>query len=405
MRNRINFDKVYYYLILLLAFTLPISRAVISIISVLLPVIWIIEGNFKYKFQIIKNNKALLFFTLFIAFSLLSLLWTQNFIDAKRPVRLFVYYLDLIVIATSFNPKYTYRIINAFLVGIFISVFIAYGVAFELWQFKYASPNDPSPFMLHLEYSIFLAFASILLLNRVISKKYTTKEKIIYGLFFIAVVGNLFLTQGRTGQVAFIIALLILPMMHFKISIKSFIISSAIIASIIAITYNVDKTFNARVSYTINSISEVSNNHFNNALSMRLAYYVVTPGILKEHLLAGVGIGDYQDAIRQEIDKKQYSYFSKRVREFVKKYNPHSQYVVIVLQTGLIGLILFILFLYQFTKSAINEISDNEIKEVSILFMIIFTASFFADSFLLSQFSLALFMVFSGLFMTNVKKS
>ena len=43
----IDYEKIYYYLYLILAFALPLSRAVISIDITLLYIVWLIEGNFK----------------------------------------------------------------------------------------------------------------------------------------------------------------------------------------------------------------------------------------------------------------------------------------------------------------------------------------------------------------------
>ena len=399
----LDYHKLYYHLILLLAFALPLSRAVISIDVALLILVWIAEGNFKDKFKTIKNSKPLIILAIFIFLYFISILWTDNIKDAIRPLRLMLYYFVIFIVATSFNPKYTYKVISAFLAGMFISEIIAYGVFFELWHFKYATPQDPSPFMLHLEYSIFLAFASITLLNRLISKKYPIKEKILYALFFTTVTGNLFLTMGRTGQVAFILSIFILVAMHYRLNLKSILISILLVTSITTVAYNQSDTFKSRLETSFNNLNRLLNNDLNSSLGMRASFFICVPRIIEDDPMFGVGIGDFHKELKKEISKDRYSYLSDHVREFVAKAKPHCQYLMVLLQLSIVGLALFLLFIFYYYRASILNIKDAEIKELSILFMTIFTVSFCTDAFLMSQFSLALFVLFVGIFMANVK--
>jgi len=399
----LDYNKLYYYLILILAFALPLSRAVISIDIALLILVWLIEGDFREKFIKIKNSKPLIILFIFISLYLTSILWTEHIKDAIRPLRLLLYYFVIFIVATSFNPKYTYKVISAFLAGMFISEIIAYGVFFEFWHFKHASPQDPSPFMLHLEYSIFLAFASIVLLNRLISKKYAIKEKIFYSIFFTTVTGNLFLTMGRTGQVAFILSIFVLVAMHYKLTIKSILLSTLLIATISTIAYNTSNTFKSRVETSSNNLNRLLNNDLNSSLGMRVSFFICVPRIIKDDPLLGVGIGDFHKELKEEINKDKYSYLSGHVRKFVARAKPHCQYLMVLLQLGIVGLILFLLFIFYFYKTSILYIKDLETKELAILFMTIFIISFFADAFLMSQFSLALFVLFTGLFLANAR--
>jgi O-antigen ligase len=394
--QNISYEKIYYFSLLLFAFSLPLSRALISLFTILLPLIWLIEGNFKEKFRIIKQNKALLSFSIFLALTFISLLWTQNFDDAKRPIRLLSYFLVTFVIATSYKPKYTTKIINAFLAGMFISEIIAYGVFFEIWHFKSATPQNPSPFMLHLDYSVFLAFSSILLLNRLFSTHYNLKEKIFFAFFFITVTGNLFLTAGRTGQVALIIGIIVMVLLHFKFSFKSFIISLLIISSIYTTAYYSSSTFQKRVSQAKNNIEKViMHQNFQSSWGIRAAYWITTFEIIKEHPFFGVGIGDYIESTAKELKKDKYN--SGYAKEFMSTNAPHNQYLLILLQIGIIGLGVFIYFIYNFFTLHIH---DKEIKEISILFGSIFFTACLADTFFLQQFTLALFAFFSGIFIS-----
>ena len=393
--RKINFEKTYYYLIMLFAFTMPLSRASISLLVILLPITWLIEGDFKQKFKVIQNNQTLLSFLIFILVTILSLLWTQNHEDAGRPLRMLLYLATIFVIATSLKREYVNNVISAFLAGMFISEFIAYGVFFEIWQFKHATPQNPSPFMFHIDYSVFMAFTSILLLHRILSKRYKLKEKLIFGVFFVTVTGNLFLAAGRTGQVALIAAIIVMSIIHFRLSIKSILISLLLIIAIYTTAYNVSNTFELRAHQAMSDVKKVLNADFNSSWGIRAAFWMTTLNILKEHPF-GVGVGDYIDATKAEVQKQKYNnLLSNESKLFISDNHPHNQYLLIFLQSGFIGLLSFLYFIYKFLTL---KIDNQELKELSILFMTIFLVSFLAEPLFLKQFTIALFGLFVGLF-------
>ena len=63
--KKLSYERVYLYTIIAFAFVMPLSRAAISFFIILLPLIWIIEGDFKRKFEQIKKVKKRVKFELF----------------------------------------------------------------------------------------------------------------------------------------------------------------------------------------------------------------------------------------------------------------------------------------------------------------------------------------------------
>jgi len=396
-----NINLIVNYMAVIYAFLLPISRAGISLFSILFIVLWLYEGNFKQKWILIKTNKVLITFLLFIVFSALSIVWTENIADAKRPLRMLTYFLTLYIVATSIKKEYIYYIITSFLFGMFISEIISYGVYFEWWQFKNATPENPSPFMYHIDYSVFLAFTSIVLLNRIASKYYLVKEKIILFLFFVTVTGNLFIGVGRTGQVAFIAGIIVMSIMHFKFSYKSIISSILLISVIFTLAYNMSDNFNRRAHQALGDVNKIQNMDFKSSWGIRVAFWQTTYEVMKDNPLIGVGIGDYMDATKNEVMQAKYS--SKMYdKEFMSTNTPHNQYLLIALQSGLIGLFLFLSFIFYFMNLSIQ---NSEWKELSILFLTIFTVSCIADTFFMQQFTIALFAFFIGLFVATSQEN
>ena len=390
-------EKIYLYLTLGLTFSLPLSRAAVSFFILALGSLWLFEGDLKNKLRYIWQDKLLKSIIIFLIFTALSLLWSSDIKEAFHILRLYSYWLALFVIATTIKKEHTQKIITFFLIAMFISEVIAYGVFFEIWHFKSASPSNPSPFMFWIDYSVFLALTSILLFNRLLSKAYSLKEKIPLALFFISSSTNLFLGYGRTGQVALIVAIFVMVALNFKLNLKSFILSILILLSLYGMAYNLSHTFKTRVNSALSDIHKMQNLDFNSSWGIRVVYWMLTYDTLKKHPLIGVGIGDYKENMAKLLKKNTYP-ISAQTALFMKSSHTHNEFLLVAMQTGLIGLFLMLNIIYKLIKM---KIEDEEIKKLSTLFITIYFVSCMAEPLWLKQFTIVLFIVFIGIFTTH----
>ncbi|MEA3353646.1 MAG: O-antigen ligase family protein [Campylobacterota bacterium] len=392
--SKLNYSNTYYILVASFALFLPLSRALTSLIAVVLLLVWLIEGDFARKLkQIVSNN----FFIILISYVLLmsiSILWTEDLTTGFSKIQKLCYFLLIFIISTSLKQIYTNKVINFFLLGMFVSEIIAYGAFFELWTFKNATAEYLSPIMHHTHYSIFMAVTSIILLNRLFLCNYNLKEKIFFLLFFLTVTGNLFLAPGRTGQVALIAGIIIMTLIHFRLTIKSMLISILLISSIYLTAYSISDTFKNRISVGLSDIKKLEKLDFSSSLGIRVAYWLTSYDSMMENPF-GYGIGDYQIAINDQLDRKKYNMIKGYAREFMLTHQPHSQYLLTLLQIGFLGLsLLFILIIYMFKI----KIIDIEMKKLSILFTVIFFVSCIPESLFNFHYSLFLYILFTSLF-------
>ncbi|VAY86207.1 Putative O-antigen biosynthesis protein precursor [hydrothermal vent metagenome] len=306
-----------------------------------------------------------------------------------------MYWLILFVIATSIKKEQIQPIITSFLAGMFLSEIIAYGVFFELWAFKDATVGNPSPVMFWIDYSVFMALTSILLLNRILSKNYSLQQKIFFFFFFCTVTGNLFLAIGRTGQVALVFTMFVLIFIHHKATIKSIILGLLVVGSIFTTAYNFSNSFQERSKAGVKDIQKIFKKDFNGSWGIRVVYWITAFDIVKANPLIGVGIGDSQSEIKKTLDAKNYQYINNSTKEFMQKLHPHNQYLLISIQLGIFGLLIFLYMIYCILSLKIQQL---EIKILSILFTSIFFISCFAEPLFIKQFTIALFMLFVGLF-------
>jgi len=381
--KELNYTQYINYLAILYAFTIPLSRAGIGVFTALFVLLWIMEGKFKEKFALYKNSKVIISLVAFLLFGLFSLLWTENITTSVSLMKRYWYLLVIVVLMFSLQKEYISKVISAFILGVFVSEVIAYGVFFELWHFKHATVENPSPFMQHIEYSIFLAFAALVLLNHIFNFS-TLKYKIFYALFFTTVTGNLFLTNGRTGQVAFFIGLLTLAILSFQNKLKALLVSIIVGSIVLTLAYNASNTFKQRVNKGKDDlVNVVKSEDYCSSWGGRVGAWIVSRDIIVNDLILGVGIQDNMDEFHRIIDEKYPAMKCMHV-EFC---HTHNQYLQVWTSVGLIGLLIFLSIFYHLGKL---DIKDKELRHIKYIYLSVFLFAFIPEVMWGRQFSLAL---------------
>ena len=219
--KKINFEKIYLFLFMLLAFGLPLSKALTSIASALILLTWLIEGDFKRKFEQIKSSKILIFLLIFMAIIAAGYFYSDDKSQAIKIIRKTSYLLFALPIATSTNFAWNKRLI----LTLFISIFAVeiYALSPFIYNFKFAmsiAKNYPNqyfdPTMLSLQWSVFLATAALFSLNMMLKIKKINFKFFIYLSFFSSSLINLLLCGSRTGQMAFAIACILYGLIGAK---------------------------------------------------------------------------------------------------------------------------------------------------------------------------------------------
>ena len=395
MFNKIDFNQINSYLLLFFTFIFPLSRAIASIFMVYFALYFIVALLKRDYPKDFFKNRLVAVLLIFIFYVLLSNLWNgiSNDFFGKGYLQWFAIFG--IAIYLYKNPTYIYKMITAFIFGMLISEILSYGMYFNLWKINGKGANMPVPFMLHLMYSVFLAVTSILLLNRILSKQYTLKEKILLSIFFITVTGNLLISNGRTGQIGFIAAILVAFLLHFRNPIKALFISISLIAILFFSGYHSLTNFKNRVDNTVYNVKSIFNHNYKTSWGRRVGMWLVAGDLVKEKPIFGHGIGGVNKATVKLFKRKDFG-FSKETKDFISKNHLHNQYLQTISEGGIVGLILLFLIYYYILKL---DIKDKELKQFSILFVTIYIFSSFGDPLLIKQFTRILFIVFVGIFL------
>jgi len=395
--KRENINIYIGYLAIVYAFILPLSRAGIGIVGALMLILWIIDGNFKAKLSRYLDNRVTRYLIIFISLVFISLLWTkiENIKIALDIDRRYWYLFPLFIFFTTLPKEYLSKVLSAFILGMFVSEIIAYGVFFDLWEFGRATKSDPSPFIYHTEYSVFLAITSLILLNKIFYQN-NLKVKFFYTIFFLTVTGNLFLTNGRTGQLAFLFGLFTLSIISFKNRLQALIIFLLISTMVFTAGFNFSKTFHNRIILAkVNLFNSVKKQDYCTSVGNRIGAYIVAWDIIKKNPIFGVGYQDNMDKFREIVKDK---YPLMKCMYYLPHF--HNQFLQIWTGGGVISLIAFLFIFYYLYKLPIKNVEWSNIRYI---FLSINLMSFIPELPWGVQFSLSLTALFIGLILAQYR--
>jgi len=395
-------DRTYQYLLIAAFFFLPITVLGNNIAIWLIVILWFFSGNYKEKFQQIKNHSLALASILFFLIHIIALIWTENLdwgFEIVRKMLPFLFVLPaFLTISRIENAKYY---ITAFLIAIAISE----GLSYLIWlgiiePFGYAfGVENPTPLMSHSSYNPFLAFAFYLVVNKLLfGGKMSQLERVVYTFFAITMTFNMFITAGRAGQVMFFAAIIVTAIQYFKNSqVKAFFYSLILISSIAFTAYFTSPLFHERVTLVADEI--VNYNEFQHStllnlssMGLRYTFFKNTSELIKKSPILGVGTGDFPAEYKKINDIR-----SRLVRTTVQ---PHNMYLLVLAQLGILGLASLAWIFYLQFRIALSS-SNQFVHHVGVAMPIFFLIIMWSDSYLLGHYTGNLFILFSSFIYSN----
>lgn len=244
----------------------------------------------------------------------------------------------------------------AFIAAMSLTLLLSYAVGFELlavqpWMSAFGelipAPQNPVIFHSHLTQSNMMAFAAFLaLLNA--RDAVALLVKAAWGLFaLLASINVLFVVQGRTGYVI-LLALLgwsawTTLARHAGKRNRQWGWRQAAAISLVCIGMAVSAYFvSARLHDRVTLMQaeyqgwrDGQSDEFS-SIGKRLNFYRNTLQIVRQQPVQGIGIGGFPAAFAQQTQGK----------NVTQTRNPHNEYLMITVQTGVIGLALLLYLFY-----------------------------------------------------------
>lgn len=204
--------QLYFGLMVLMAISLPLSKALMSIVPGFLMANWLFEGNFALKFERFKQRKSLwLLLSLFLIYPL-GLLWTNSLEWGIHDVKIQLPMLVLpLVIGTSGALSYRQIkwVIYAFSAAIVVSTLCSMWVWLGFSGKAIHDPRQISLFIWHIRFALLINIAIFslgwFLLN---SEKKPLGEKVSLAVTMLWLTIFLVILKSATGWVVFLLVLI-----------------------------------------------------------------------------------------------------------------------------------------------------------------------------------------------------
>ena len=397
MSGVLNLERTYQFLLIALAFLIPLTVFGANLIVVLICLIWIISGNYRTKIQMIMSNKLMIASVLFFSLHVIGLLWTEDLNWGFHIVHKMWYFIGLFpILFTVVKKEYIDYYLNAFLLSILITEIFSFLIWFQVIEpFGNASLYNPTPFMTHISFNPILAFAIYIVSHKVLFDESPIYTKLFLSFFTLAMSINMFITGGRAGQVMFFAVLAILIFQFFsKQKFKAIFVVILFTTSVFFGAYNTSNIFHKRVNDVVSNIQVYESNK-KTSVGIRIAYALNSWEVILKNPIIGVGTGDFP---------KEYKLVNqKNTPQLPNATNPHNMYILIFMQLGLIGLISFLMIFYYQIKLSFAS-TNKLIKDIGVSLPILFLIIMFSDSYLLGHFTSLMFVFFSSFLYKDFEK-
>lgn len=363
-RLRVTAGRINTWLVALLAFVLPLSTSALTILAVLILLLWIFEGNYTDKLAEIFSNPVAVSVLGFFAVLTLGLLWSPNVVAGLEVLqdRWKIVLLPVFLTAISHERRPLY--IKSFLAGLSVAMFITFLAWFDLIHYADVTPAHLTRKTFHVVYNPLLAFGIYLVLHEAIWGK--CKAVLRVGLFTLAGVMsfNMFITEGRTGQLVFFVLMALLLFQVFrKARIKAVVAICLLLPTLFAAGYFFSPVFKQRLDTASQEVRQFRENP-DTSVGMRLLFWQNSWEIIRQHPLFGVGTGGFQEAYARVNQQKSPSSIATD--------NPHNQYVLVATMVGIPGILaLQLVFVAMFRQAFLQRDHWQRIRFAFPLFFLV----------------------------------
>ncbi len=219
-----------------LAVSLPLYPLLMSISLLTLTGNWILEGNFKQKFNLFLSNKIALILSSLFLLHIIGLAYTSDFDYAFKDIRIKSPLLALpLIVATAipFSRKMLLWILHAFILSVFVTSIICFAVYLSG---KYVDIRDNSIFISHIRFSLMICLAFFYCLYWLFLKKEDLLIRFRFTYLIIAIwfLVFLFVLESFTG-ISIMLLVSVFYLVRYLLFVKKRLIKVLVIIIIVAI--------------------------------------------------------------------------------------------------------------------------------------------------------------------------
>ena len=370
-----SITTIQQYLFILLGVFISTSIAITNLIIGLLALCWILERDFKAKFDIIKSSKWMLALFALIGLYVLGMFWGDQHLNADWQFqRLALLLIFPVLMTMNLKQETIKRAIFAFLGTAFISALVAIAINNNiiLPLGNYLAFIDVSlrnsAFITYNYHNVILALATTLSLYVLIEKK----SKYTYLLLlFIAVYSiSIFTERGRAGQVIFNLSVVFYIIYYNRKKLIRLFTLLVLLFSFQFVIYSSTNVYKDRFDAVSNIIQNNGDRGKGKPDDIRYVFVKESLKRIIEKPILGYGTGSFGTIFNEQV---------KSGHIFDKHTTPHNQYLYVWFELGILGLVLLLLIFYLQVKELFRKKDGihRVLLPLSFMFLMLVDSYFF----------------------------
>jgi len=379
--------RVNSWMVMLLAFCLPLSTSALSIVALLVLACWLVEGEFREKWAEIAGNPMCLALLVYFGVLLIGLCWTDDFSVGLAVIRKQWKLLLMPVLLTTVRWERRWRYVAAFLAGMTVVMLLIVLARFDLLaSIGLDAYKERNLFTNHIVFTPMLALAIYLLLHQVLWGGIAGWQRWLLLALAGLMVFTLFLTKGRAGQLVFFMLLVLLIFQYYRTYLlKATLLAILLLPLIFVVGYRLSPVFQERMNLVWQDISAAEKNP-ETGVGLRLIYWGNSIEIIRKAPWIGAGTGGFTSAYAQ-VNQRQTPHVPPTD-------NPHNQYILAAVQQGVFGVAALLgLFAIQMYRARRTQDGWERIR---LAFPLFFLTIMLTDCYLNTPGSGFLFSLFSA---------
>jgi O-antigen ligase len=327
-------DRTAQWAAIALGFSIPISVALDNVLLALVAAGWLASGAWRETWQATRANMmALAALGLFMLLVLGTLYGGRNPGDATAYLSKYIDLLFIPVFAFFFRDavlrrRALYALAASLALVLALSFLIAAGmpVAGPLR----GSPGNPVVFKQYLTHGVLMAYGAFLFAELALAEASRGRRMLWFVAAIAAAVNVMFLGQGRTGYLLLVILAVYLG--YRRLHGRRLALGVAAMAAIITAAVLIPGPFQQRLGLAADEQTSQISEDARISNAERLELYRTSLAIIRDQPLLGVGTGGFPRAYAEKAA-------DGKVPEIR---NPHNEYLLIMVQLGLAGLVVLL---------------------------------------------------------------
>ncbi len=354
------------YLAILVAIMAPISTAVTSVACVVMILAWIISGQVGQSLNLSirqPTGKILLLFFVWLAISSLNAdtSWDDRITTFTSWKKLF---FTFVLLGLFYQREWKTRFIHYYLAAMSLAAVITV----LLWLLDFQTRGAAGIIMTnYTSQSIAFVVAllcCIFLLKESTSPKIKALLIVMIGLFIVNI---FFISASRSGYLALPVAavFLVVNLYGFK-KLPHILAITATVLLLVALTSN---TLQQRVKLGLEEKNNVQTSEALTSIGVRDIFRQNTLELIVQKPLLGYGTSSFKSVYSNHVATKYQDWRNTPTSD------PHNQYLFVWMENGLVGLLLFLAYIFTAVRQGVNQQSYGAVA-ASVLVALTVTSLF-----------------------------